>query len=170
MPISVKDIKEKDFTSAKHGYSMEEVDDFLDSIAEQVSEVLKENLILKDKLSKAQSAPAPAPVIVEKESVKSDLDDEEYFKNLQNAMRESLINTQRIAEESRKKAEKDASDLLSSARAKADALTAEARTETDALKAEAQQVRDAIAKYRADFRTLIEDQLKVLKTRESLFD
>lgn len=170
MPISVKDIKEKDFTAQKHGYAIEEVDDFLDEIADQVSELIKENLLLKEKLAKAESAPQPAPVVIEKESAKPDFDDEGYFKNLESAMRDSLINAQRIAEETRKKADKESADAISTARAKADAITADAKAEVDAMKAEAQGVRDAIAKYRADFRALIEEQVKVLKTRESLFD
>jgi hypothetical protein len=49
-------------------------------------------------------------------------------------------------------------------------MTADAKAEVDAMKAEAQSVRDAITKYRADFRALIEEQIKILKTRESLFD
>lgn len=170
MPISVKDIKEKDFTAQKHGYAIEEVDDFLDEIAEQVSELIKENLLMKDKLVAAQAAPAPAPVVIEKESTKPDFDDEGYFKNLESAMRDSLINAQRIAEETKKKADKEAADAVSTAQAKAEAITSEAKAEVDAMKAEAQSVRDAIAKYRADFRSLIEEQIKILKTRESLFD
>ena len=170
MPISVKDIKEKDFTAQKHGYAIEEVDDFLDEIAEQVSEIIKENLLLKDKLAKAESAPPPAPVVIQKESAKPDIDDEGYFKNLESAMRDSLINAQRIAEETKKKADKEAQDAVLSARAKAEAITADAKADVDAMKAEAQSVRDAIAKYRGDFRALIEEQIKVLKTRESLFD
>ena len=170
MPISVKDIKEKDFTAQKHGYAIEEVDDFLDEIAEQVSEIIKENLLLKDKLAKVESAPPPAPVVIQKESAKPDIDDEGYFKNLESAMRDSLINAQRIAEETKKKADKEAQDAVSNARAKAEAMMAEAKAEVDAMKAEAQSVRDAIAKYRGDFRALIEEQIKVLKTRESLFD
>ncbi len=170
MPISVKDIKEKDFTAQKHGYAIEEVDDFLDEIAEQVSELIKENLLLKDRLAKAESTPPPAPVVIQKESAKPDFDDEGYFKNLESAMRESLINAQRIAEETKKKADKEAEESVSAARAKAEALTTEAKNEVDAMKAEAQSMREMIAKYRTDFRALIEEQIKVLKTRESLFD
>ena len=64
MAISVKDIKEKDFSSQKHGYSIEEVDDFLDEIADQVSELIRENLALKNSLQQAQNAPAPEPVVI----------------------------------------------------------------------------------------------------------
>ena len=101
MAISVKDIKEKDFSSQKHGYSIEEVDDFLDEIADQVSELIRENLALKNSLQQAQNAPAPEPVVIEKETAKPEFDDQGYFRNLENAMRESLINAQRIAEETR---------------------------------------------------------------------
>lgn len=170
MAISVKDIKEKDFAAQKHGYSIEEVDDFLDEIADQVSELIKDNFALKEKLKAAQEAPAPEPVVIEKESAQPEFDDTGYFKNLESAMRESLINAQRIAEETRKKAEAEASATVADAANRAEAITAEARAEVEACKAEAQSLRDAIAKYRADFRTLIEEQVQVLKTRESLFD
>ena len=159
MAISVKDIKEKDFSSQKHGYSIEEVDDFLDEIADQVSELIRENLALKNSLQQAQNAPAPEPVVIEKETAKPEFDDQGYFRNLENAMRESLINAQRIAEETRQ-----------AAQAQAAAITADAANEVANAKAEAQSVRDAVARYRAEFRALVEEQVKVLKAKESLFD
>ena len=169
MAISVKDIKEKDFSSQKHGYSIEEVDDFLDEIADQVSELIRENLALKNSLQ-PQNAPAPEPVVIEKETAKPEFDDQGYFRNLENAMRESLINAQRIAEETRQAAEKEAADTVSAAQAQAAAITADAANEVANAKAEAQSVRDAVARYRAEFRALVEEQVKVLKAKESLFD
>lgn len=169
MAISVKDIKEKDFTAQKHGYSIEEVDDFLDEIADQVSELIKDNFALKDQLKAAQEAVPAETVVVEKET-KPEFDDTGYFKNLENAMRESLINAQRIAEETRKKADDEASAMIADATNRAEAITADAKAEVEACKAEAQALRESIAKYRADFRALIEEQVQALKTRESLFD
>lgn len=170
MAISVKNIKEKDFTSQKHGYSIEEVDDFLDEIADQVSELIKENMGLKQCLEEAKAAPAPETVVIEKESAKPELDDQGYFRNLENAMRDALINAQRIAEETTKKAEQEAAGTVEAARLEAQNITAEAQKEVEACRAEAQSLRDAAAKYRADFRKLVEDQINVLKTRESLLD
>lgn len=170
MAISVKDIKEKDFSAQKHGYSIEEVDDFLDEIADQVSELIRENMALKAGLKAAKEAPAPEPVVIEKESAPAQIDDQGYFKDLQNAMRESLINANRIAEETRKQAEQEAANKVSAAQVQADAIVSDARAEADACKAEAQQLREAAAKYRADFRKLIEDQVDVIKSREGLFD
>lgn len=170
MAISVKDIKEKDFSAQKHGYSIEEVDDFLDEIADQVSELIRENMALKAELKAAKEAPAPEPVVIEKESAPAQIDDQGYFKDLQNAMRESLINANRIAEETRKQAEQEAANKVNAAQVQADAIVSDARAEADACKAEAQQLREAAAKYRADFRKLIEDQVDVIKSREGLFD
>ena len=170
MAISVKDIKEKDFSSQKHGYSIDEVDDFLDEIADQVSELIRENMALKADLKAAKEAPAPEPVVIEKASAQPEFDDQSYFKDLQNAMRESLINANRIAEETRKQAEQDAANKVSAAQVQAEAITADARAEVEAAKAELQNLREAAAQYRAEFRKLIEDQMSVLKTREGLFD
>lgn len=170
MAISVKDIKEKDFSSEKRGYSMEEVDDFLDEIADQFSELLRENIALKAELKTAREVSVAEPVVIEKESAPAEIDDQGYFKDLQNAMRESLINANRIAEETRKQAEQEAANKVSAAQVQADAIVSDARAEADACKAEVQQLREAAAKYRADFRKLIEDQVDVIKSREGLFD
>lgn len=169
MAISVRDIKEKDFTAEKHGYKIEEVDDFLDEIADQVSELIKENLALRDQLKAAQEAPAPEPVVIEKESA-PEFDDTGYFKNLETAMRDSLINAQRIAEETKKNAETAAAAAIEEARVRAETITAEARAEVENCKAEASTIREAVAKYRAEFRAMIQEQVKALKERDSFFD
>ena len=168
MAISVKNIKEKDFTSQKHGYSIEEVDDFLDQIADEVSELLKENIALKESLEAARSV--PQQIVVEQQEAPRSYDDQGYFKNLESAMRESLINAQRIAEETRANAERDASQTVSAAQANAASITAAAQAEVEACKAEAQSLREAADQYRAAFRKLVEEQVSVLKARESLFD
>ena len=71
MPISVKDIQEKEFSRQKRdGYNIEEVDDFLDEISDQLSVLIRENMALaeqvkalqaeNEKLEASASAPAPA--------------------------------------------------------------------------------------------------------------
>lgn len=170
MPITLKDIREKEFTTQKNGYAIGEVDDFLEEVAAQVEELLKQNIALKGELQAAKSAPAPEPVVIEKEPEKPALDDSDYFRDLQKAMRESLINANRIAEETRQKAQKDAESAVAAAKTSAEAIVADAKAEADATKAESQALKEAISKYRSDFRALVEEQMKALKTRESLFD
>ena len=55
MAISVKDIQEKQFpTQASDGYNVEQVDDFLDEIADQLGTLIRENLVLKGQVSKLE--------------------------------------------------------------------------------------------------------------------
>lgn len=170
MAISVKDIKEKDFSSQKHGYSIDEVDDFLDEIADQVSELIRENMGLKEELKAAKEAPAPEAVVIEKESAQPEFDDQSYFKDLQNAMRESLINANRIAEETRKNAEQEAANKISAANTQAAAIVEEAQAAVEEAKAQLQALREAAAKYSADFSKLVEEQMSVLKNNAELFN
>ena len=167
MAISVKDIKEKDFSAQKHGYSIEEVDDFLDEIADQVSELIRENFALKNELQAAQEAAAAAPeqVVVEK-AAPAEFDDQGYFKDLQNAMRESLINANRIAEETRKAAEQEAANKVSAAAAQANAIVEEANAQVEAAKAEIETLKEAAAGYRAAFLKLVQEQAAVLEKAE----
>ena len=51
MPISVKDIQEKEFSRQKRdGYNIEEVDDFLDEISDQLSVLIRENMALAEQV------------------------------------------------------------------------------------------------------------------------
>ena len=74
MPISVKDIQEKEFSRQKRdGYNIEEVDDFLDEISDQLSVLIRENMALaeqvkalqteNEKLEASASAPSVATAI-----------------------------------------------------------------------------------------------------------
>ena len=166
MAISVKDIKEKDFSAQKHGYSIEEVDDFLDEIAAQVSELIRENFALKNELQAAQEAAAAAPVQVVEEKPAENFDDQGYFKDLQNAMRESLINANRIADETRKAAEQEAANKVNAATAQANAIMADANAQLEAVKAEYEALKEAAAKYRAAFVQLVKDQAELLEASE----
>ena len=176
MAITLKDINEKDFTTAKNGYDMDEVDNFLDEIAEQVSELIKENMELKEQVKAAEATAAEAA-----DNGEAKFDDSGYFKSLESAMRESLINAQRIAEETRKSAESDAAKAVSEAQTAAEAMTEEARqaaetmtsqakAEVEACKAELKAVKEALAKYRAEFRALVDDQMELLKNTDALFE
>lgn len=166
MAISVKDIKEKDFSAQKHGYSIEEVDDFLDEIADQVSELIRENFALKNELQAAQEAAAAAPEQVVENAAPAEFDDQGYFKDLQNAMRESLINANRIAEETRKAAEQEAANKVSAAAAQANSIVEEANAQVEAAKAEIETLKEAAAAYRAAFLKLVQEQAAVLESAE----
>lgn len=79
MAISVKEIREMEFSRSKHGYDMNEVDDFLDEIAEQLTALVEENLNLAKQL---EEQPEVKEVVVEKSAAPA-YDENSYFKNLE---------------------------------------------------------------------------------------
>ena len=191
MPISVKDIQEKEFSRQKRdGYNIEEVDDFLDEISDQQSVLIRENMALaeqvkalqaeNEKLEASASAPAPAaaepvpaPIPAPVEAVSSDepaYDEPSYFKNLQLTLRDTLINAQRIADETVAEARKKAQEVITGAEEQAATTVSNAKAEAESVKAEADNIRKTIATYRANFRRLVEGQVQVLKETDSLFD
>lgn len=145
MAISVKDIQEKEFsTQAVDGYNAEQVDDFLDAIAEQMSTLIRENLALGGQVKQLEeSVKAAETAKTELEQKLPDYNENGYFRNLESAMRESLIGAQRIADETVTEAQKKAQQATDSANASAEKTISEAnalaeKTVTEA-KAEAEK-------------------------------
>lgn len=182
MAISVKDIQEKVFpTQASNGYDVEQVDDFLDEIAEQLSALIRENLLLKGETNKLeQELAAKEKALQEAVSKTPDYNEEGYFKNLQSAMRDTLISAQRVADETLSAAKSEADRLTADSKAEADRIVEKARSEAAAMtdraqnaaasaKAEYESLKASAENYRASFRKLVEEQLQALKANDILF-
>ncbi len=182
MAISVKDIQEKQFpTQASDGYNVEQVDDFLDEIADQLGTLIRENLVLKGQVSKLEDElDAKQKALDDAVAKAPDYNEEGYFKNLQSAMRDSLISAQRVADETTAAAKAEAEKTVADAKAEAEKTVADAQaqakhlTETaqntaDAARAEYESMKAAAENYRASFRKLVEGQLEVLKANDILF-
>ena len=195
MAITVKDIHEKEFSKQVRGYSIDEVDDFLDELAEQMEAMIKENRealaeaeAAKAELAqiKAEKAASPATVaapVVVAEAPKSivavapaqpvqqsaAIDEPQYFKNLETTLRETLISAQRLADETVADARKKANAMIASAEEQAANVTAAAKAEVETHKSEAEELKKAAEDYRARFLRLLEDQAHILKADDSLF-
>ena len=193
MAITVRDIQEKEFfTQETGGYNIEQVDDFLDEIAEQMGTLIRENLELNEQLRKLDGElEAAKKAAAEAEARTPDYNEKDYFQNLQSAMRESLIGAQRIADETIEEANQKAQKLLGDAQAEAEKVTVESKTQAEALVANAQAKADRITvnakseiealeariaalkasakSFKADFTKLMEDQAALLRDSANLF-
>ncbi len=186
MAISVRDIQEKEFaTQATGGYNIEQVDDFLDEVSEQLAALVRENLELGQKV---QALQADVKAV---EAKVPDYNEKDYFQNLQNAMRESLIGAQRIADETTEEANRKADQTLADAQAQADQITAEAKEKADALLSQAKEeaeklaadakektaaleerfaaLKASAASYKAEFSRVLDKQAAALKESAGLF-
>ena len=180
MAITVKDIQEKEFTAvSENGYDMEQVDDFLDELAEQLGAMFRENQALSSQVKELQEALNAAKASnAEMEKKLPDYNENGYFRNLESALRESLIGAQRIADETVSEANKKAQQAIDDAKAQAEQTVAEAdanaqsitdnakQTVSD-LSAEADRLRGVIDTYKAGFKKLVEEQLAALNSPEA---
>ena len=181
MAISVKDIQEKEFTAvAENAYDAMQVDDFLDELAAQVGAMNSEKQSLANQIAALQAELAAAKAEkAEAEKKIPDYNESGYFKNLESAMRESLIGAQRIADETvseaNKKAEKTIADAtaqaektIADAENKAQAITEAAEKAVAEMKAENDRLHALAAAYRENFQKLISEQVAALNASEAL--
>lgn len=192
--ITVKDIREKEFSQQKHGYHEDEVDEFLDEIADQMEALIRENRAMMKRVEEAEAARAragaaqpaqasvqaqyqPAPVAApQPESVSAD--DSAYFRNLEATLRETLLSAQRIADQTVSEAKKKAEQTLLEAQVSAETLKREAASESATLRATLAQdtqnakvrlegLKAAIQDHKKRFRALLEGQLEALQKDEA---
>lgn len=118
MRITPVDIRKQQFTlKLFRGFDVQEVDAFLDDVADDYEKVVKENMLLKEQLNALE------------ERLKGV---EEREKLLQ----ETLITTQRVAEEMKENARREAQLLVREAELQGDKLLEEARADEAKLKRE----------------------------------
>ncbi len=190
--ITVKDIRDKQFAVQKHGYHEDEVDEFLDEIADQMEALIRENRALVQKVEdakaaqacaeealKGQAAPSPAPSVPFETAPAAEpkVDDSSYFKNLETTLRETLLSAQRIADqtvaEARQKAEKAvaeaesrASSVKADAQREADQLMGSIGRETEEAKAQLESLKQTFDEHKTRFIGMLEEQLKALKPED----
>lgn len=118
MDVTPKDVNEKQFRDAWRGYNQEEVDDFLDRVAEAVDNTQRENEELRGRNIELE------------QSLSSTREAEEMLKK-------TLVTAQRAAEEAIAKANAKADQIVKEAESRARGANEEARNITEEAEAEA---------------------------------
>ncbi len=180
--VTVKDIREKEFTKQKHGYHEDEVDEFLDEIADQMEALIQENKALMQQaqearamadraISEQMAAPVPVqPQAPAPEAKPIHTTDEAYFRNLESTLRETLLSAQRIADETVSEAKKKAAAMVADAEDKVGAVMSQHKAEIEGAKVELEGVRKAAEDYRIRFKRLVREQLHAFKLDESVLE
>ncbi len=149
MRITPLDVRQQQFTVRMfRGFDVQEVDAFLQDIAEDYEAVLKDNAILKEQLA------------AHEERARS-------FAELEKTLRDTLVTSQRMTEELKANARREAQLIVDEARLQGEKILDEARAEEAKIKAEvlnlrrthrqlAEGVRAALERYQR----LVEGDLK----------
>jgi cell division initiation protein len=148
MKLTPLDIHHKEFRNALRGYSPEEVDDFLDEVADEFERLFKESIDLNEKLEAAQ------------ERIRT-------YGEMEHTLQHTLVSAQTSAEDIVARARVEAERLLRDSEAKAQSVVSSALEEKQHSQAEFARLKAAEDEFRARFRRMLEGYLTTLTPLES---
>ena len=139
--LTIQDIETKQFRRGAYGYEQREVDEFLDSICDEMELLLTEKDELQRKLDYANAQTRKAEAAGGVVAAPTGMSDASFREILEMAMR---VKEQTIAD-----AKDKAAEIISEARAKAQAELGSLQQERSELEAKVSQLRATAREYRA---------------------
>jgi cell division initiation protein len=140
MKLTPLDIHHKEFSHSLRGYNEEQVDNFLDEVADEFERLFKENIDLNEKLEAAN------------ERVRS-------YQQMESTLNATLLQAQRSSEEIINKASAEADSVLRDAELKAKEIIHNALQRKQAIANELIRIKQAEEEFRARYKALLEDKL-----------
>ena len=143
--ITPLDIENKKFAKQMvNGYSVDEVDDFLDDLTVEYEKLFKDNSEYKTKLEKLE-------------------EDIQHYKAIESTLQSTLLMAQSTAEEVKEVASKQAEQIINEAKSNAEKEIAKLENEISLKKKELDDVQKQFDIYKAKMESLLISQLELLK-------
>lgn len=142
MKLTPLDIHHKEFHRAIRGYSEEEVDKFLDEIAEEFERLFKENIELKEQLEK----------------IREDLDS---YSGMEKTLQNTLLTAQKSAEEIVLHAKKESELVLRDAELKSKEVLQEAYDLKRKYESTLTHLKQAEEEFRSKFKSMLESYMRI---------
>ncbi len=139
--LTAQDVENKAFEKAARGYSMEQVDEFLDEIAAELSSLSAENASLKGKMK----------VLVQKV---------DEYRQTEDSMRLALLSAQKLSSQIESEAKERADALLADAQQRADAITRETENNIANEQAKLEEAQKATSRFFDHMRTVCQKQIE----------
>ena len=148
MKITPLDIQQQQFKGKLFGgLNPDEVDSFLQSVAQEMESLNRENALFREQ---TQKMAAESEVLAQREK----------------DLRETLLAAQRITEEMKNNAQKEADLIIAEAEVKAEKILADAENKLVQLRNDIQEIRRQKIQFESSFRSLIETHTKMLSIHE----
>ena len=143
--ITPLDIENKRFAKQMmNGYSVQEVDDFLDDLTADYSKNYKENAELRAKVEELNKSI-------------------EHYKNIETTLNNTLVMAQTTAEDIKKVAQQQAEQIVNEAKSNAQKQVDDLNNELVAKAKEVEDVKKQFDIYKAKMESLLISQLELLK-------
>ncbi|QIN78840.1 DivIVA domain-containing protein [Rubrobacter marinus] len=147
MAIKPVDVRRKEFKNSLRGYDANQVDDFLDEVADEFERSFSENQRMKDELA----------------SLKGRL---EQFEELEGAIREALVHAQQVARDLRRNANKEADLVVREAKEQAHRILADSSSRVERVQESYGVLQKAKQDFQNDFRHLLKSYLAVMENAD----
>ncbi len=145
MPLTPLDIVNKEFKHGFRGYNEDDVNEFLDEVVRDYEALIKENDELKENTSGMTERL-------------------EQYRKLEATLQNTLVVAQQTAEEVKVAARKEAELIVREAEAKAEEIVRKAESRARDTETQLTQLRYETEKFRAQVKSLLESQLRLVET------
>ncbi len=149
MPLTPIDIQNKEFSRSIRGLSPSEVDEFLNRVAKDYEELIKENLAAKEQIAQ----------------LKEKLN---HYHKLEETLHNAIVVAQETAEEVKRNATKEAELIRREAERDAARIIEDARYKASRILTEHEELYKQAQIYKMRFRSLVEAQLAALEMEDWL--
>lgn len=151
MRLTSMDINNKEFKKVIRGYDQDQVDEFLDQIAENYEELYKENSSYKEKIT----------VLNEK------LD---HYAKIEDTIQNTLLLAQNAAEQAKQSAKTESELVIKNANDTARNMIDRANNEVLKINDDYEEMKQEFIKFRAKYRNFMNTQLDMFNQLESDFE
>jgi cell division initiation protein len=150
MFITAAEITNKEFKKVLRGYNIDEVDEFLDKIAEDYESIYKENSLLKEKMQS--------------------LDEKiNHYTKMENTIKDTLLLAQNASEQAKENAKKESEFVVKNANDAAQKIIDKAHGDVIQITDEFENVKQEFSKFRTKFRNFMKTQMEMFDDMEKDF-
>jgi cell division initiation protein len=143
MAIRPVDIRRKEFKSGFRGYDANQVDDFLDEVADEFERTYAENQRMSEEITTLQERL-------------------QQFEDLESSIREALVHAQQTARDLRRNAGKEAELIVREAKEQSHRILADSSSRIERVQESYEVLRKAKQDFSNDFRHLLKSYLAVM--------
>ncbi|HCC68786.1 MAG TPA: hypothetical protein DEP99_02760 [Nitrospiraceae bacterium] len=149
MRITPLDIQQKQFPVRFRGFDMEEVDSFLELIREELEEILRENVSLRENVRRLD------------EQLKE-------YKSIESTLKNTLISTQEMVEEYKNNIKKNAELIRKEAELEAEKMIREAQNKVIKIHEDITDLKGIRRHFKEELRRLIESHRRMIDFDEEV--
>lgn len=147
MRITAMDITNKEFKKGLRGYSTEEVDEFLDRIAEDYEALYKENSSMKEKTAALN-------------------DKIDHYAKMETTIQNTLLLAQNAADQSKGNAQKESEMIIKSANEAAQKILDKAQDDVVKINDDYEKLKQEFLKFRAKYKNFMNTQVEMFDLLE----